>query len=221
MVFVFAEAASPSALIDSTWSSVDLTDGVYWSAADACWDLIVVRPPDREVAVLLSGPSTRPQRFDYLAGSRNLGLRFRVGVRVVHSEDAMVDRTITLPVRGERFRLCRRWRVIPAGVEDLASLADDLARDGALSAVTWEHEGETPSAMRARQRRVRSAIGMSARTVAPIERARAAANRLTEGIPILAVVEEFGFADQAHLTRDLRRFTGFTPRSVVARRERV
>jgi AraC-like DNA-binding protein len=42
-------------------------------------------------------------------------------------------------------------------------------------------------------------------------RARTAVEMLQRGVPILDVAHDLGYADQAHLTRDLRRLTGYTP----------
>ena len=44
-----------------------------------------------------------------------------------------------------------------------------------------------------------------------IERARRAALLLQQGVPILDVVHQTGYYDQAHLTRSMQRFVGQTP----------
>ena len=44
---------------------------------------------------------------------------------------------------------------------------------------------------------------------------------LRHGVSILDVTHELGYADQAHLTRDLKRLTGYTPGQTKARDEPI
>lgn len=44
-----------------------------------------------------------------------------------------------------------------------------------------------------------------------IERARQAANLVEKGVPLVEVALQAGYADQAHMTRSLRRYFGQTP----------
>jgi AraC-like DNA-binding protein len=70
---------------------------------------------------------------------------------------------------------------------------------------------ETGMSMRSIQRRVSHATGLTAKRIKQIVRARTAAERLQRGESILDVTHDLGYADQAHLTRDLKRLTGYTP----------
>jgi AraC-like DNA-binding protein len=44
---------------------------------------------------------------------------------------------------------------------------------------------------------------------------------LGRGVSILDVTHELGYADQAHLTRDLKHLTGYTPRQTKDRGEPI
>jgi AraC-like DNA-binding protein len=44
---------------------------------------------------------------------------------------------------------------------------------------------------------------------------------LQRGVSILDVTHELGYADQAHLTRDLRELTGYTPGETKDRNEPI
>lgn len=61
------------------------------------------------------------------------------------------------------------------------------------------------------QRRIVRATGLTQQTIRQIKRAHAAAALLAQGVAILDVVDQLGYADQAHLSRALRRFIGDTP----------
>jgi AraC-like DNA-binding protein len=75
--------------------------------------------------------------------------------------------------------------------------------------------GEVDHSERSVQRRVARATGLSRRLIAQIERAEAAAAMLMNGSSIGDVVSDLRYADQAHLTRSVRRFIGQTPSEIV------
>jgi AraC-like DNA-binding protein len=102
-----------------------------------------------------------------------------------------------------------------ADLERLELLSDDPVAMAAL-------RGEAPAASRRSvQRHVAGATGLSANRIRQIVRARTAAERLRRGEPILDVAHDMGYADQAHLTRDLKRLTGYTPGQTKRRDEPI
>jgi methylphosphotriester-DNA--protein-cysteine methyltransferase len=66
------------------------------------------------------------------------------------------------------------------------------------------------------ERRVRQATGLTRGTIRQIRRADRAVELLSRGVPFLDVAQRAGYADQAHLTRSLKRFVGQTPTRVAA-----
>jgi Helix-turn-helix domain len=68
---------------------------------------------------------------------------------------------------------------------------------------------------RTEQRHVLQVTGLTLGTICQIERARRATLLLRRGTPILDVVHEAGYYDQAHLTRSLQRFIGQTPARIA------
>jgi len=77
------------------------------------------------------------------------------------------------------------------------------------------HFERTLPSRRTEQRRFLRATGLAQTTADQIERARRATLMLKEGRPILDVVFETGYYDQAHLTRSLKRFVGLTPTQII------
>jgi methylphosphotriester-DNA--protein-cysteine methyltransferase len=61
------------------------------------------------------------------------------------------------------------------------------------------------------ERRILRSTGLTRTAIKQIERAHAAVQLLDHGVPILDTVAQAGYADQAHLTRSLKRFIGQTP----------
>jgi AraC-like DNA-binding protein len=225
MSFLYEEKASACPYVDVVWRTVDTSDGTYLAAADACWDMIVTRTATAP-RVLLSGPSSRPTPVPYRAGNRNVGVRFTRGTYFTHVDPrAMCDRTIALPMPdADCFELAGRTWPMPeydridellAGFEAVRLLAHDPVIDAALSGAA------PPLSPRSVQRHFTRITGQSPQHVRQIARAREAVARLRTGEAIADVAYELGYADQSHLTRDVKRLTGYTPAESKRRDEPV
>lgn len=225
MSFLYEEKASACPYVDIVWRTVDTSDGTYLAAADACWDMIFTRAAE-SARVLLSGPSSRPTPVPYRTGNRNVGVRFTRGTYFTHVEPrSMCDRTIALPMPdSERFELAGRTWPMPEyeGVDHLLTRFDEvglLAHDAVIDAVL--RGVDPPLSPRSVQRHFTRITGQSLQHVRQIARARAAVTRLRTGEGIADVAYELGYADQSHLTRDVKRLTGYTPAESQRRDEPV
>lgn len=225
MAFLYEERASSSRFVDVVWHTVDETDGTYLAAADACWDMIFTRTRTG-ARVLLSGPSSRPTVVPYRAGNRNVGVRFTHGTYFTHIDPhAMCDRTVLLAMPDhDHFELGTGTWALPGydDVDNLLAAFDDaglLAHDEVIEAAL--HGGEPPVSPRTVERHFTRITGRSLVQVRQIARAREAAARLRTGEAIADVAYALGYADQSHLTRDVKRLTGYTPAQSQRRDEPV
>jgi Helix-turn-helix domain len=225
MTFEYEDKPSRSRFVDIVWRTHDTSDGVYYAAADACWDMIFIRSGD-EMRVLLSGPSSKITPVPYKAGNRNFGIRFMRGSFLTHvPASAMIDTTIALPMPSDdTFELGGESWPVPT-YETVDDFVEELERQGLLSddpVVLAALRGETPpTSTRSVQRRFAQTTGLTANRIRQIVRARTAAEMLQRGDSILDVTHELGYADQAHLTRDLKRLTGYTPGQTKDRDEPI
>jgi len=226
MSFRYEERRSASPFVDVIWHTVDESDGVYLAAADACYDMIFTTMPDAAARVLLSGPATRPTEVPYEAGNRSVGIRFTRGTYFTHVEPIeMRNRTISLPMPDRStFELAgATWR-FPT-FADADGLLDAFGRSGLLAhdpiVDAALHGAATEVSARSIQRHFQHATALSPHRVEQIDRARAAAARLRAGEAIAEVAYELGYADQSHLTRDVKRLTGYTPGQAQQRDEPV
>lgn len=226
MGFRYEERRSASPYVDVIWHTIDESDGVYLAAADACYDMIFTTMPDAAARVLLSGPATRPTEVRYDAGNRNVGIRFTRGTYFTHVDPAeMRNRTISLPMSdSSAFELAgATWRF--PSYDDADELLDAFDRHGLLAhdpvVDAALHGTATTVSARSIQRHFQHATGLSPHRVEQIERARAAATRLSAGEAIAEVAYELGYADQSHLTREVKRLTGYTPGQAQQRDEPV
>jgi hypothetical protein len=226
MGFRYEERRSASPFVDVIWHTIDESDGIYLAAADACYDMIFTTMPDASARVLLSGPASRPTELPYQAGNRSVGIRFTRGTYFTHVDPTeMRDRTISLPMPDRSsFELAGATWPFPtfAGADELLDVFDGrglLAHDPVVDAAL--HGEAIEFSARSIQRHFQHATGLSPHRVEQIERARAAAARLRAGDAIAEVAYELGYADQSHLTRDVKRLTGFTPGQAQHRDEPV
>ena len=220
MSFEYEERQSASRFVDVIWRTHDTSDGTYLAAADACWDMVFIRSAEGNRA-LLSGPSSKITPVPYRAGNWNVGIRFHRGSFLTHvPTTAMVDTTETLPMpTGESFLLAGDEWPMPT-YESADDFVAELVGDDPV--VMAALRGDDPGLnRRSVQRHVSRVTGLRANQIRQIVRARSASERLQRGESILDVAHDLGYADQAHLTRDLRRMTGFTPGQTKDRDEPI
>lgn len=224
MSFTYEEKQPGSSFIDVMWRTVDTSDGTYMAAADGCWDMIFTTTVDGEVVVRLSGPSTTTTPVHYKKGNRNFGMRLKQGVYLTHLPviDA-VDKTEVLPmVSRDSFLLGGHVFNVPT-YEMLDAFVAKLEAKGLLSQDPIVRavldDARYGASQRSIQRRFGRVVGMTPAYIAQIERAWKAVELLQSGKVITEVVHELGYADQAHMNRNVKRVTGYTPRQNARRGE--
>ena len=109
--------------------------------------------------------------------------------------------------------------------ENMETFVNRLARKGLIGrdrivegALRGELQGVTT---RTEQRRVLQVTGLTSGAIHQIGRARRATWLLRHGAPILDVVDETGYYDQAHLTRSVQRFIGQSPARIAHGNEQL
>jgi AraC-like DNA-binding protein len=225
MSFEYEDKPSASRFVDIVWRTHDTSDGTYLASADACWDMIFITSAEG-TRVLLSGPSSKITPVPYKAGNRNFGIRFHRGSFLTHvPASAMVDTTIALPMPDAgSFELGGATWPLPT-YETVDDFVGELERKGLLNddpVVRAALLGDDPgTSKRSTQRRFANVTGLTANRIRQIVRARTAVEKLQAGEAILDVAFELGYADQAHMTRDLKRLTGYTPGQTQDRTEKI
>lgn len=218
MALRFATRASDSSWVDTVWTCTSEQVTEMTSVAAVSWGLVFWHLDGRAYAAV-SGPETATGSAPVPEGATFAGIEFAVGtsLRAVPTAD-LVDRGMELPDTTRRsFRLDgARWET--PGPDDAESLVDRLVRAGAVirdPLVTEVRRGHAPPvSQRTLERRFRTATGLTQGAVRQIERVRAAAAVLATGVPVAEVVSGFGYFDEPHLNRALRRYVGRTTRQL-------
>ncbi|MEV4639292.1 helix-turn-helix transcriptional regulator [Actinoplanes sp. NPDC049548] len=183
---------------------------------DGCLDVIW-----QDGSVYVAGPDTTAQVVGAPAGTRLFALRFAdgVGASVLGvPADELTDRRVPL---GDLFPPAEARRLAEA--EDPVAALEAFARrrwqtpDRAMVAVAEKARAGVPVGAIAEQcglsprhlqRRCRAAFGYGPKTLARILRLQTAVGLARRGRPFADVSVAAGYADQAHLSRDVKALAG-------------
>jgi AraC-like DNA-binding protein len=218
MIFIFEERASDSSFVETIWRTRSESAGSFISRAVSHWEIVVTKQ-DGKTTLTLRGPETQAIPAPCPANAEFLGIQFKLGAFMPHLPVSnLVDNAITLPeATSQSFWLHHSAWQFPH-YDDADTFVDQLVREGLLvrePIVDAVLRGQLQErSLRSIQRHFIQATGLTHCTIQQIERARQAADLLEQGVSILDTVDQAGYADQAHLTRSLKRFVGETPAQI-------
>lgn len=223
----------PHPRIASAWTlEPSRAAGTHFVAPDTRVDIVVRIDPSARADAFVFGPELKASRHKFDAGTRYLG------IRLLTTAGASLFGVDAAALLGSGFPLAT-WATRDADevLEKLRRLLDRLASNDRTSSPSWladvvefaeAHATLSVDALaRATGVTTRSLSRIFARWIGPspkqmlrLFRARGATRALALGRAPAEVAAELRYADQAHLTRDLRAFFGTTP-GAVRRRPRL
>ena len=201
---------------------------------DGCADLVWTGG-----RLVVAGPATRPVAVPAMPGQPRFGVRLRAGgIEAALGVPAEALRDLDVPVaelwgRGAQERVARAAeRGAREGVAALAELVTERARDEAPDRLVREAAWRlrSPKARlpvvaaalgigeRQLRRRFDRTIGYGWRTFARVQRFQRLllAHERFGGESLAWLAAEAGYADQAHMTREVRRLSGRSPSSLLS-----
>ncbi len=180
-------------------------------SARETWGLAFTRRMDGTMAAELAGPTYRHKTFGGDVGDEYWGAEFypHVTMRGV-DKPALTGKFVHLPVAEGQFLIGNEWYQFPALV-DLEIFLAGLEQRGIISNAAHFVIPRATVSRRSNQRWYRQAVGLSRRQSEQIRRAEHAAALLASGKRPAEVAFEAGYADQAHMTRSLKKLLGKTP----------
>ena len=188
---------------------------------------MVVTRLNGKTFLTVRGPETKATMADLPAQGEWVGVLFKLGtfMPLMRSTDLRDRNDVTLPNATKRsFWLNGSTWEFPS-YENMETFVSRLVRSGLIRTdptVETALRGELPNVTtRTEQRRVLQITGLTRGAIHQIERARQATLLLQQGTPILDVVHQAGYYDQAHLTRSLQRFIGQSPARLARREEQL
>ena len=217
---IYEERTGSHPLVQAFWRA-EARGGAYGVPPDACWDIIWTSSGGK-TDIVLAGTMTATHTVEFPAGTRFLGVRFKTGVRLQGMDPARtIDQDIALASRSAR----RFWLDgIPFDLpnyENIDGFVSKLERHKLISRdeiVRKVMEGESALlSKRSVQRHFARHVGLPWAFIRQIQRAEQAAAWLAAGIAPSQVAATAGFADQAHMTRELKRLFRLTPGQIRTR----
>ncbi|MFJ7239053.1 helix-turn-helix domain-containing protein [Streptomyces olivaceus] len=214
------------------WTSTPTEPGPGRVLPDGCMDLLW-----HDGRLLVAGPDTRA----YVTGSGQslwAGVRFHpgtapalLGVPAAELRDRRVDLADLWPAARAR-RLTARVNAAPdpaSGLEEaaLSVAADTGPPDPLVRRIVAALDAGRPVAAtadalgigaRRLHRRSLAAFGYGPKTLARVLRLQRALALARGGTPLAETAARTGYADQAHLARDVRELTGLPPGELLGRR---
>jgi AraC-like DNA-binding protein len=219
MDFLSEGRASDSAYVEMIWRGRASSDYTPICPADSRWNLLFLKEHGR-VQVSVEGPLTKARPTIQAEGTEWLVIKFAPGTFLssLHVSN-LVNGEAVLPLaaRNSFWLDGSTWHFpdyeqVETFVARLAR-ADVLLRDPVVNAVLQDQQQELSS--RTVRRRFLRATGLTPKAFEQIERAKQAAALLEQGVSLLDVVYQAGYADQPHMTRSLKRFIGYTPAHIA------
>ena len=190
------------------------------------WEMVVTRQ-SAAARLTVRGPETKATMADCPAQGEWFGVLFKLGtyMPLMRSSDLRDRNDVTLPNATKRsFWLNGSAWDFP-NFENMDTFVNRLMQRGLIMSdrtVDGAIRGKLQNvSTRTEQRRVLQVTGLTRGAIYQIERARRATQLLKQGSPILDVVHETGYYDQAHLTRSLQRFIGQSPARIAHGQEQL
>jgi AraC-like DNA-binding protein len=171
---------------------------------DGCRDLIVSMTAHAEPACFVTSLADHVETPEFIAGQQLVGVRLHAGAQF--DERALLDGL----AEHDRFdgddllsAIGAAVRVDPLIHEALAWLAGAPQLDTARASLGLS--------ARSLERLLTSKTGRTPVCWRNLARARRCARALFGAEPLIAIAADFGYADQAHMTRDMQRWFGTSP----------
>lgn len=211
---------SDSPYIQTVWRGEAGANYTPVCPADPHWNMLFLWN-DQQTRISIEGPASKATPKTQAEGVRFLVIRFHLGVFMPSFPILKLrDADFILPkARQQRFHFHSSTWEIPH-YDNVEDFVEGLIRDEVLmhdSLVQSALDGHSPDySERTVRRRFLRATGLAPKTVQQIERAQLAMQLLEQKQSILDVAYRAGYADQAHLTRELKRFIGRTPAQVTS-----
>ncbi len=216
---IFEGRKPQSPYIEMIWQGRVLQDYAPVCPADSNWNLLFIRHRGT-VRVTAEGATTQFVPKTQFEGAEFLVIKFNLGVympyippSVLANKDALLPNaaSTTFWLNGSS------WQV--PNYENVETFVERLVRDGIvvrepLINAALQNQQQTVSS-RTIRRRFLHTTGLTLKTIQQIKRAHRAVELLHQRVPPLDIVYQLGYADQAHMTRSLRRFYGYTPSEIV------
>lgn len=219
MSFFFEGRGSDSPYIEGIWRGQAGSNYGPTCPADSRWNMLFLKQ-DGRVRVSVEGPLTKARLTLQDEGTEWLVIKFASGAFLPALPIRnCVNGEAVLPLTARKSFSLHGFTWQFPDYENVETFVNRLARNELLlrdPVVNAVLQGQPQQlSLRTVRRHFLLATGLTPRTFEQIERAQQAAALLEQGVPLLDVVYQVGYADQPHMTRSFKRFIGQTPAQIA------
>lgn len=216
---LFEGRESDSPYIDAVWRGWAGRDYAPICPASNRWHLLFLKQNGR-IKVSVEGPLTKATPVVQDEGTEWFGVTFPPGTFLTSVPiQKLLDERLYLSLDSNRFfgLAGSRWQM--PDYDNVETFVEQLVREQLLvtdPVVKAVLAGRPPrTSLRTVRRRFLSSTGLTYKAIEQIERANRAVAFLEQGVSLLDVVYQAGYADQSHMTRSLKHFIGYTPAQIA------
>jgi AraC-like DNA-binding protein len=221
MTIIFERRDSNSPYIESITQGYTAEDGLALRPAESNCHLIISKYQGK-LQSLFTGPLPSAGTVTYSKGSELLWIRFALGTFMPHMPvRRFLDVETVLPAASSQSFWLKGSAWEFPDFDNVETFIDRLVReellvrDPVVSAVLYDQPLDISS--RTLRHRFLHATGLTQGYLRQQKRAQQAVMLLEQGMSILDTVFETGYFDQAHMTRSLKQFIGYTPAQIIRR----
>jgi len=209
LTFEYRSTNASAACALAQWEFTTYTDCQSLVLPDGCRDVIVTRSSTGSIECIVSDLDDQAYQVQSAKGMHIKGIRLRPGTSIdeqklkkwLNANDA----TNSLFTTDYLDEFCTRSNNISDALASLATTHQTIA-----SAAS-----ELGLSVRSLQRLVKSHTGVSPYFWLSLARARTAAKNTLDNTSLSEVAFQSGYADQAHMSRELKRWFKHTPRQII------
>jgi AraC-like DNA-binding protein len=198
-----------NAVILRHWCSVARQPARHVVLPDGCRDLIVRQRPGERPEWFVSDLGDVACHVALVPGLSHRGFRLHPGARIDHA-GLLASMREDLDNAGIAERLHHHVTALPRVSEALAALSAGVGPDGGVARVAARLGVQNRSLQRLLARETGRAPVFWMR----LARVRMAAAEVGQATSLAELAHDRGFADQAHMTREMRHWLGVTPRRI-------
>lgn len=211
----FEGRASDSPYVEAIWRGRAGSNYAPICPASGYWNLLFMKY-DEKVRAFIVGPLTRAAPRSQPEGIEWFGITFSPGafLPAVPVGKFLDQETVLYPATKSFFELVgSRWHF--PDYDNAEIFIEKLVREELLVSDPMIKEVlqgiPQDVSLRTVRRRFLQATGLTYKTHTQIERAKQAVALLGQGVSLLDVAYQVGYADQSHMNRAIKHFIGYTP----------
>ena len=186
------------------WESTAESDGAIRVIPDGCRDFIMMSTSGEELDCFVSPLFDWTHRLTVKADTRYVGFRMKPGAQIDENELLASVPTDAMDVKDVTFLLNEFSQQKEAVEEALNCLSSDIQ-------TVAQAAKEIGVSQRTLQRLIVKESDRSPVYWMMLARARKAERALFNPISLVDVAEQFGYSDQSHMAREMKRWFGVSP----------